>query len=50
MGRYSEAAKDLRDSIRLVPSVKEALPGLIEVLYNLNELKRAMDWVKEGGE
>ena len=45
-GNYSEAAKNLRDSIRLVPSVKDAYPELIEVLYNLNEMKEAMDWVK----
>ncbi len=48
MGNFSESAKNLRDSIRLIPSVKDAYPELIEVLYSLNELKEAMDWVKKG--
>ena len=45
MGEYREASKHLRDAIRLTPSVKEAYPELIQVLYNLNELKEAMDWI-----
>jgi len=52
MGNYRGAAKHLRDAIRLTPSIKDAYLELIEVLYNMDELKEAMDWVakveKEG--
>ncbi len=50
--KYKEASVNFRDAIKLKPPVKEAIIELIEVLYNLNELKEAKDWLsvaeKEG--
>lgn len=40
-GNYKEAAKNLRDAVTLIPAVKDAYIELIDVLYNLNELKEA---------
>ncbi|NWF51731.1 MAG: tetratricopeptide repeat protein [Nitrospirae bacterium] len=49
---YKEASVNLRDAIKLEPAIKEAVIELIEVLYNLNEIKEAKEWLniaeKEG--
>lgn len=49
---YKDAAANFRDAVKLKPSVKEAIVELIEVLYNLDELKEAKEWLnvaeKEG--
>lgn len=42
---YKEASINFMDAINLKPSVKDAIVELIEVLYNLNELKEAKDWL-----
>ena len=52
MGNYRESYRNLKDSIHLTPPVKDAYPELIEVLYYLNELTEAKNWInraeKEG--
>ena len=52
MGDYREAAANYRDALRLTPPVTDAYTELIEVLYNLDELKEAKEWIgkaeKEG--
>lgn len=52
VGKYKETAVQFRDAIHLTPSVKDAYTELIEVLYAMDQLKEAMDWVaraeKEG--
>ena len=50
--QYPEAKKNLLDSVTKNPKIKEALPELIEVLYELGETKDAKKWIavaqKEG--
>lgn len=47
MGNSREAAASLKDAVGLTPSVPEAYPELIEVLYNINELDKASDLIKK---
>jgi tetratricopeptide (TPR) repeat protein len=47
IGNYKESAKNFRDALTLTPSVNEAYPELIEMLYNLDELKEAKQWISE---
>ncbi|MBI5187891.1 MAG: tetratricopeptide repeat protein [Nitrospirae bacterium] len=42
---YKEAATNFRDAVTLKPKIKEAVIELIEMLYNLNELKEAKEWL-----
>ena len=42
---YKEAAANLRDAVTLKPMIKEAVIELIDVLYHLNELKEAKEWL-----
>lgn len=42
---YKEASLNLRDAANLKPPIKEGVVELIEVLYNLNELKEAKNWI-----
>jgi len=44
-GKYKEAAKRYRDALLFTPPVLDAYTELIEVLYNLNELKEAKEWI-----
>jgi tetratricopeptide (TPR) repeat protein len=44
-GNYKEAAASLREAVSLAPPVNDAYPELIEVLYLLEELKEAKDWM-----
>ncbi len=46
VGNYKEAAVQLRDAIHLTPSVKDAYTELIEVLYTMDQVKEAMEWVE----
>lgn len=45
MGNYREAAKNFRDALTLTLPVNDAYAELIEVLYSLNELQEAKDWI-----
>lgn len=47
IGNYKESAKNYRDALTLTPRVNEAYAELIEMLYNLNELKEAKQWIAE---
>lgn len=51
-GNFREAAMHFRDAIKLTPPVFDAYTELIEMLYNLAELKEAKEWIakaeKEG--
>ncbi len=43
--QYPEAKKNLLDAVTLTPKIKEALPELIEVLYELGDTKEAHRWI-----
>lgn len=43
--KYPEAKKNLLDSVMKNPRIKEALPELIEVLYELGETENAEKWI-----
>jgi tetratricopeptide (TPR) repeat protein len=47
VGNYREATNHYRDALTLTPRINEAYPEIIEMLYNLNELKEAMHWISE---
>lgn len=47
IGNYKDSAKNYRDALTLTPRVNEAYAELIEMLYNLNELKEAKQWIAE---
>ncbi len=47
IGNYKESAKNYRDALTLTPRINEAYAELIEMLYNLNELKEAKQWIAE---
>jgi tetratricopeptide (TPR) repeat protein len=47
IGNYKESAKNYREALTLAPRVNEAYAELIEMLYNLNELKEAKQWIAE---
>ncbi|GER93392.1 hypothetical protein A45J_1131 [hot springs metagenome] len=47
VGKYREAVSNYRDALTLTPRVNEAYPEIIEMLYNLNELKEAKEWIAE---
>ncbi len=44
--QYPEAKKNLLEAVTRNPKIKEALPELIEVLFELGETKDAMKWIK----
>lgn len=44
-GNLKEAVVNLRDAASLTPPVNDAYAELIEVLYNMNELKEAGEWI-----
>ena len=46
-GNYGEAKMHYRDAVNLKPHVMDAYTELIEVLYNLNELKEAKEWIEK---
>lgn len=46
VGNFSVAADHFRKAISLAPPVKEAYVELIEMLYNLNNNREAMEWVE----
>ena len=46
VGKYKEAVAQLRAAIDLSPPVKDAYTELVEVLYTLDQLKEAMEWVE----
>jgi len=52
VGKYKESAGSFEEAIKLPPSVQDAYPELIEMLYNMNELREAGAWIaraeKEG--
>jgi tetratricopeptide (TPR) repeat protein len=52
MGDYRKSAGHLRNALAIKPPIQDAYIELIEVLYNLNELKEAGEWIdraeKEG--
>lgn len=43
--QYPEAKNNLLDAVTLNPKIKEALPELIEVLYELGETREAGKWI-----
>lgn len=47
IGNYKESAKNYRDALTLTPRINEAYAELIEMLYNLNELKEAKQWIAD---
>lgn len=47
IGKNKEAAKHYKDALIFTPPVLDAYTELIEVLYNLNELKEAKEWITE---
>ncbi|HCL81774.1 MAG TPA: hypothetical protein DHW81_05995, partial [Nitrospiraceae bacterium] len=47
IGNYKESANNYRDALTLTPRVNEAYAELIEMLYNLNELKEAKKWISD---
>lgn len=47
MGSYAEAVRSFKDAISLSPPVNDAYVELVDVLYNLNELKEAKSWVEK---
>ncbi|HOF56793.1 MAG TPA: tetratricopeptide repeat protein [Syntrophorhabdaceae bacterium] len=48
MEKYKEAIPYLRDAVTLTPHIREALPELIDSLYQENDLKEAIKWVEVG--
>lgn len=44
--QYPEAKKNLLDAVTKNPKIKEALPELIEVLYELGDTDEANRWIK----
>ncbi len=44
--KYPEAKKNLLDAVNNNPKIKEALPELVEVLYEMGEIKEAKKWIK----
>lgn len=42
---FREAATHFRNAIKLTPPVLDAYTELIEILYNLDELKEAREWI-----
>ena len=42
---YREASANFRDAVKLKPPIKEAVVELIEVLYNLDNLQEAKEWL-----
>lgn len=45
MGQYRDAAQHFRDAVTLIPPTTDAYVELIEMLYNLDELKEAKEWI-----
>lgn len=43
--KYKEARQHLSDAVSGTPKIKEALPELIEVLYQLNDAAEAEKWI-----
>ncbi len=48
--RYPEAKKNLLDAVTKNPKIKEALPELIEVLYELGDADEAAKWISTAEE
>ncbi len=44
-GSYKDAVKQYKDALALTPPVLDSYTELIEVLYNMNELKEAKEWI-----
>ena len=48
MEQYKEAIPYLKDAVTYTPRVKEALPELVDSLYQNNEFAEALQWIKVG--
>ncbi len=44
-GNYQEATRYLRKALELSPPATQAYPELVEVLFNLNDLTQAKEWI-----
>ncbi len=47
LGEYKKALGYFKESVQLRPSVLDAYPEIIELLYSLEELNDAKKWIKE---
>jgi len=48
MEKYGEAVPHLRDAVTYTPRIKEALVELLDLLYQINDLKEANQWIAVG--
>ena len=50
MGDFPNAAKNLKDAVTLTPPVEDAYVELIDILYNMNDLAQAKEWIAKAEE